>query len=77
MSGEDRAALLASPEVRRLMRSELTRLQARLATYEKARQFEFLHEDLTEENGLLTPTQKVRRKAVLERHGHLVDRLYE
>jgi long-chain acyl-CoA synthetase len=73
----DREALLAAPEVRRLMRSEIARLQGSLATFEKARQFEFLHEDLTEENGLLTPTQKVRRKAVLERHGHLVERLYE
>jgi long-chain acyl-CoA synthetase len=73
----DRETLLASSQVRRLMRSEIVRLQARLSTFEKARQFEFLHEDLTEENGLLTPTQKVRRKAVIERHGHLVDRLYE
>ena len=72
----DRETLLASPEVRRLIRSEIVRLQAPLSTFEKARQFEFLHEDLTEENGLLTPTQKVRRQAVLERHGHLVDRLY-
>ena len=73
----DRETLLASPQVRRLMRSEIVRLQARLSTFEKARQFEFLHEDLTEENGLLTPTQKVRRQAVIERHGHLVNRLYE
>ena len=73
----DRETLLASPEVRRLMRSEIVRLQARLSTFEKARQFEFLPEELTEENGLLTPTQKVRRQAVIARHGHLVDRLYE
>jgi long-chain acyl-CoA synthetase len=73
----DRETLLASPEVRRLMRSEIMRLQTRLSTFEKARQFEFLHEDLTEENGLLTPTQKVRRRAVVERHGHLVERLYK
>ncbi|MBP7146042.1 MAG: long-chain fatty acid--CoA ligase [Acidobacteria bacterium] len=73
---EDRAALLVLPEVRQLFQSEMIRLQSSLAVFEKARQFEFLHEEPSEENGLLTPTQKVRRAVVLQRFGDLVERMY-
>jgi long-chain acyl-CoA synthetase len=72
----DMQTLLASTEVRRLYENEIHRLQGKLATFEKARRFEFLLDEPSEENGLLTPTQKVRRHEVLRRYGQLVDRMY-
>ncbi len=77
LPADDRAALLARPEVRQLFQQEINRHQANLAIFEKARQFEFLHEEPSEENGLLTPTKKVRRRAVIERFRHLVERMYQ
>lgn len=74
---DDRAALLARPEVRQLFQQEINRHQADLAVFEKVRQFEFLHEEPSEENGLLTPTKKIRRRAVIDRFRHLVERMYQ
>ena len=77
LPSDDRPALLARPEVRQLFQQEINRHQANLAVFEKARQFEFLHEEPSEENGLLTPTKKIRRRAVIDRFRHLVERMYQ
>ena len=77
MPTEDLQTLLSTAEVRDLYKTEIQRLQSKLAGFEKARRFEFLLDQPTEENGLLTPTQKVRRHAVLQRYGSLVDRMYQ
>lgn len=74
---DDPEALVAHEQVRHLFQSEISRLQSRLAVFEKARQFDFLLHEPTEQNGLLTPTQKLRRKVVLERYGNLVERMYQ
>lgn len=74
---QDPEALVSHQQVRHLFQSEISRLQSRLAVFEKARQFDFLLHEPTEQNGLLTPTQKLRRKVVLERYGHLVERMYQ
>jgi len=77
LPADDRGALLARPEVRQLFQQEINRHQANLAVFEKARQFEFLHEEPSEENGLLTPTKKIRRRAIIDRFRHLVERMYQ
>ncbi len=48
--------------------------QARVA---HVRKFAVLDEPLTIESGVLTPTMKVRRQVVLERHAALVERFYD
>ena len=72
----DLPGLLSSREVRRLYEGEIHRLQDKLAAFEKARRFEFLLDEPSEANGLLTPTQKVRRHEVLRRYSKLVERMY-
>lgn len=69
--------LLKLEPVRELYRGEINHLQAHLAAYEKAHQFAFLPEELTEENGLLTPTQKVRRRELAKRYAALIDDMYK
>jgi long-chain acyl-CoA synthetase len=44
--------------------------------YEKVVTFALLTEPFTTDNGLLTPTLKVKRQAVLARHRALLDSLY-
>ncbi|MBX9595563.1 MAG: AMP-binding protein, partial [Roseomonas sp.] len=44
------------------------RVNARLSNIERIRRFETLPEGFTVENGLLTPTMKIKRRQVLERY---------
>jgi long-chain acyl-CoA synthetase len=44
--------------------------------YEKPRDFALVREDFTVDNGLLTPTLKLKRREVVARHGRILDELY-
>jgi long-chain acyl-CoA synthetase len=48
----------------------------KLAAFETIKKFTLLEEPLTVDNGLLTPTMKVRRKKVYERFGDAFTALY-
>lgn len=72
----DQDQLLSDQRVVKLYDGELARLQQRLADFERARRYQFLLEEPSEANGMLTPTRKVRRAAVLARHPALVERLF-
>ncbi len=74
---EEPTELVDRPVVRKLFEQEIHALQAHLADHEKAKKFEFLREDLSEENGMLTPTQKVRRRQVAETYADLIDGMYK
>jgi long-chain acyl-CoA synthetase len=73
---EDRAAIAANADVRKLMRAEIARVTADLAEYEKVTRFTLLDHELTVEDGQLTPTLKVRRKVVLERYAREIAAMY-
>ena len=47
-----------------------------LASFETPKKFALLPHELTEENGFLTPSLKVKRRVVDERFDALIDRLY-
>ncbi len=68
--------LAQDPKLVTTVERELSSLQKDLSKYEKARRYAFLVEPFTVENGLMTPTLKVKRKAVLERYADLIDGLY-
>jgi len=73
----NRNHLLASSEVHRGIEAEINRLQRDLAKYERVRRFAIVSEPFSVENGLLTPTLKVKRKAVLAAYSDIIDHLYE
>ena len=56
------------PAVRDLIAKELEERSASFRGYEKPKAFQLIAEDFTVENGLLTPSLKVRRKLVLDRY---------
>ena len=62
--------------MRDILQNELGRLQSGLATYERVRRFAILSEPFTVENGMLTPTLKIRRKIVEERFRDKIDAMY-
>jgi len=63
--------------VRRLFQDEIDRLQRDLPNFERVRRFEVLPAPLTVENGEITPTLKVKRKAVEQKYSGLIEKMYE
>ncbi|MCB9601423.1 MAG: long-chain fatty acid--CoA ligase [Sandaracinus sp.] len=67
-----------SPEaIRALLDKRIERVNAELASYESIKKIAVMDEPLSVEGGLLTPTLKVKRKAVYERYGKVFAGLYE
>ncbi|HEX3850828.1 MAG TPA: long-chain fatty acid--CoA ligase [Polyangiaceae bacterium] len=62
--------------VKELIEKELAERGQNFRGYEKPRAFELIREDFTVENGLLTPSLKVRRKLVLDRYLPSLEALY-
>ncbi|MBP1690666.1 MAG: long-chain acyl-CoA synthetase, partial [Bacteroidetes bacterium] len=71
------ADLVKDPDVNDLIDKEINKIQKDLANYERVRRFTLLEKQFSIEEGELTPTQKVRRKVIEERYGHLIDNMYE
>ena len=74
---DDRADLLAHPEVVALFDLAVEKANAGLARFEQIKTWALLPDPLSEPLGTLTTTLKVRRQAVYERYAELVDGLYE
>jgi len=55
---------------------EVERVNGTLANYEKIRKFELIPDDLSVESGSLTPSLKVKRKKVAERHRDAIERIF-
>ena len=68
--------LAARPEVRELIAAEVEAVNAHYARVEQVKKFAVLPRDLSQEAGELTTTMKVRRAAVAENHGDLIESLY-
>jgi long-chain acyl-CoA synthetase len=62
--------------VKRLVDKAVHHANSELASYESIKRYAVLQEDFTIENGLLTPTLKMKRKVVLARYADLIQSLY-
>jgi long-chain acyl-CoA synthetase len=69
--------LTTDPAVHELIAHELQTQGARFRGYERPLAFVITDEELTTASGLLTPTLKLKRQAVLARFGPALDALYE
>jgi long-chain acyl-CoA synthetase len=65
------------PAVHDLIASELARRSGGFRGYERPRAFVLTTDELTSENGMLTPTLKIKRRELLQRYGAALDALYE
>lgn len=76
-----RGAKLADPSkdagVQALVKEELEARGAAFKAYERPKKFLIVAEDFTTENGMLTPTLKLKRRKVLEKWGPELERLYK
>jgi long-chain acyl-CoA synthetase len=73
----DEAKLIEDSKVRALMRDELEKHSAEFKQYEKVKDFTLTLEDFTTDNGMLTPTLKLKRRVVIEQFGDRIQNLYE
>ena len=72
----DFASLCASPPVQDLMRAEVETVNTRFAQVEQVKDFRLIDVLLTPEDDELTPTMKLRRGFVEEKHKALIDEMY-
>lgn len=70
------AEISGTKEIHVLIQKEIDRLLSALASYERVRRFIILDEAFTVENGMMTPTLKIRRKAVEEHYRELIEGMY-
>ena len=70
------AILARDPEVIALVQTDLDRVNARYAPVEQVKRFFVLDRDLSQQDGELTPTMKVKRNVINERYADRFDALY-
>jgi long-chain acyl-CoA synthetase len=70
------AALAKHPKVVEHVARIVETRNAELQSYAKVKKFAILPVDFTVENGLLTPTLKVKRRLITDKHRELLDSLY-
>ena len=63
-------------DVLKLIRSELDRFNKLFAAHEHVKKFQLLPEEWTIDGGELTPTLKLKRKKIMEKYGHVVEKIY-
>ena len=73
---EATAKVVAHPDYRERVRQAVGRGNHQLARVEKVRKFVLLERDFSQDEDELTPTLKLKRKAIEAKHGPLLDRLY-
>jgi len=75
--GGDLAALADNPAFHKALGPVIDRVNASLSPIEKIRRFALLPEGFTIDNGLLTPSLKIKRHKIREKWGQNIARLYE
>lgn len=71
-----RAELVGNPKVQALYDEIVEGINQNLARFEKLKRVLLVADEFTAENGVLTPTLKLRRRVVEERYRHQIDELY-
>jgi long-chain acyl-CoA synthetase len=74
VAAEEKLSL--SPAVMRRVSNAVESINANLASYETIKHFAIIDEDFSIENGLLTPTLKMKRKIIASRYADLIESLY-
>ena len=69
--------LIKRPEVESIIREEIDKLSKDFKGYERIKKFALIGEEFTTDNGMLTPTLKLKRRKVLEKYGSLLESLWK
>ena len=64
------------PAVKELIKGEIDKYSVDFKGYERVKQFALIGEEFSTENGLLTPSLKLKRRKVIEKYGDVLDGLW-
>jgi long-chain acyl-CoA synthetase len=73
---EDPAQLATNPEIRKVVEDHVEEINQKFARVEQVKKVAILPRDLTQEGGELTPTLKVKRAVVTQKHEREIEELY-
>jgi len=73
----DLATMARDERVHAAVQKDVDAVNARFARIEQVKRFDILERDLSQAEGELTPTLKVKRPVIHRRYGERIDRLYE
>ncbi len=76
ISYADYPSLLQQSSIINFIKSTIDQACKNLAPYEKIKEFALIPEGFTIDNGLLTPTLKLRRSRVFAKYHNLIDQIY-
>ena len=76
VSFSSRGDLVANPKVQSLYEGVVEEQNQNLARFEKLKRVILVPDEFTTENGVLTPTLKLRRRVIEERYKKQIDELY-
>ena len=69
--------MVKSPELKKRIEKEIDKLNQKLGNWEQVKRIELTPEIWSVDNGMLTPTMKLKRKVIKERYIDLYNKLYE
>lgn len=72
---KDDEELISLPEIKKLLKDEITEVNKSLADFEKVKRYEVLSQQFSEATGELTPTLKVKRKVVRTKYAEVIARM--
>ncbi len=72
----DEESLLKDERVRSLFKAEIEKHAAAFKGFESVREFALIATDFTTDNGMLTPSLKLKRRKVVETFGPVIEQLY-
>src|SRR5579859_3145380 len=76
ISFASRAELVANPKVQALYEGIVEGINQNMARFEKLKRVLLVADEFTAENGVLTPTMKLKRRVIEERYRRQIDELY-
>jgi long-chain acyl-CoA synthetase len=68
--------IIQDENVRSWIQEEIDDVNQDYEKFETIKKFELVTEEWTEENDMLTPSLKKKRRNILEKHGDAVDKIY-
>lgn len=72
----DLAAVMQHEAVKKRLDARMAEINGKLGSWEQVKYYRVLSRELTEADGELTPTLKIKRKVVAERYKDLIDAMY-
>jgi len=72
----DNQSLINKPEIRDIYNKEVKKINPKFAHYEQIKSFNLIADEWSQENGILTPTLKVKRKVIESMYKEKIEELF-